>query len=145
MLKIQEEDKYNDCYGRKRMYMALIQKKDAGEINIDIPCEATVREVMEKIGLIHKPNRRPNSITKADREVRKSEDLLKRNFSADKPPEKAMTDISELKAKDGKIYVSAIFDCFDLMPLGLSIENNMRASLCCHTLENAKKAYPGIT
>ena len=66
MLKIHEEDKYNDCYGRKRMYMALIQKKDAGEINIDIPCEATVREVMEKIGLIHKPNRSPNSITKAD-------------------------------------------------------------------------------
>ena len=57
----------------------------------------------------------------------------------------SLTDISELKAKDGKIYVSAIFDCFDLMPLGLSIENNMRASLCCHTLENAKKAYPGIT
>lgn len=56
--------------------MALIQKKDAGEINIDIPCEATVREVMEKIGLIHKPNRRPNSITKADREVRKSEGNL---------------------------------------------------------------------
>ena len=145
MLKIHEEDKYNDCYGRKRMYMALIQKKDAGEINIDIPCEATVREVMEKIGLIHKPNKKPNGITKADREARKSEDLLKRNFSADKPLEKAITDISELKAKDGKIYVSAIFDCFDLMPLGLSIENNMRASLCCHTLENAKKAYPGIT
>ena len=164
MLKIHEEDKYNDCYGRKRMYMALIQKKAIGEIDIDIPCEATVRKVMEKIGLIHKPNKKPNGITKADREARKSEDLLKRNFSADKPLEKAITDISELKAKDGKIYVSAIitdiselkakdgkiyvsaiFDCFDLMPLGLSIENHMRASICCHTLENAKKAYPEIT
>lgn len=30
------------------------------------------------------------------------------------------------------------------MPLGLSIEDNMYASLCCHTLENAKKAYPDI-
>ena len=83
--------------------MALIQKKAAGEIDVDIPCEATVRKVMEKIGLIHKPNRKPNGITKADREARKSEDLLKRNFSADKPLEKAITDISELKAKDGKI------------------------------------------
>lgn len=55
-----------------------------------------------------------------------------------------MTDISELKAKDGKVYVSAIFDCFDLMPLGLAIEDNMRASLCVHTLENTKKAYPDI-
>ena len=55
-----------------------------------------------------------------------------------------MTDISELKAKDGKAYVSVVFDCFDLMPLGIAIEDNMRASLCCHTLENARKAYPDI-
>ena len=55
-----------------------------------------------------------------------------------------MTDISEVKGSDGKVYVSAIFDCFDLMPLGLAIEDNMRASLCCHTLENAKKSYPDI-
>lgn len=145
MMKIHNEDKYNDCYGRERMYMALMQKKEAGEIRIDIPCEATVRKVMEQIGLIHKPHRKPNGITKADREARKSDDLLKRDFSADKPLEKAVTDISELKSKDGKIYVSAIFDCFDLMPLGLSIEDNMRASLCCHTIENAKRAYPNIT
>ena len=30
------------------------------------------------------------------------------------------------------------------MPLGIAIEDNMRASLCCHTLENARKAYPDI-
>ncbi|MBT9625207.1 DDE-type integrase/transposase/recombinase, partial [Ruminococcus bicirculans] len=42
------------------------------------------------------------------------------------------------------LYVSAIFDCFDLMPLGIAIEYNMRASLCCHTLENANKSYPDI-
>ena len=69
---------------------------------------------------------------------------MKRNFKAEKPLEKAVTDISELKGSDGKVYVSAIFDCFDLMPLGLAIEDNMKASLCRHTLENAKKAYPDI-
>ena len=31
------------------------------------------------------------------------------------------------------------------MPLGLAIGDNMRASLCCRTLENARKAYPDIT
>ena len=30
------------------------------------------------------------------------------------------------------------------MPLGLAIEDNMKASLCRRTLENAAKAYPGI-
>ena len=30
MMKIHEEDQYNDCYGRERMYLALQQRKDAG-------------------------------------------------------------------------------------------------------------------
>ena len=144
MMKIHEEDQYNDCYGRERMYLALQQRKDAGKTDIDIPCEATVRKVMAQIGLIHKPRRKPNGITKADRLAQKSDDLLRRDFYADRPLEKAVTDISEVKAKNGKLYVSAIFDCFDLMPLGIAIENNMRASLCCHTLENANKSYPDI-
>lgn len=145
MIKIHNEDKFNDCYGRERMYMALMQKKETGEITIDIPCKATVRKVMDKIGLIHKPRRKPNGITKADHEARKSDNLLKRDFHADKTLEKTVTDISELNSKDGKIYVSAIFDCLDLMPLGFVIDDNMRASLCCRTVVNAKKSYPDIT
>lgn len=144
MMKIHEEDQYNDCYGRERMYLALQQRKDAGKTDIDIPCEATVRKVMVQIGLIHKPRRKPNGITKADRLARKSDDLLRRDFYADRPLKKAVTDISKVKAKDGRLYVSVIFDCFDLMPLGIAIEDNMRASLCCHTLENANKSYPDI-
>ena len=144
MMKIHEEDQYNDCYGRERMYLALQQRKDAGKTDIDIPCETTVRKVMAQIGLIHKPRRKPNGITKADRLAQKSDDLLRRDFYADRPLKKAVTDMSEVKAKDGKLYVSAIFDCFDLMPLGIAIEDNMRASLCCHTLENANKSYPDI-
>ncbi len=144
MMKIHEEDQYNDCYGRERMYLALQQRKDAGKTDIDIPCETTVRKVMVQIGLIHKPRRKPNGITKADRLARKSDDLLRRDFYADRPLKKAVTDISEVKAKDGRLYVSVIFDCFDLMPLGIAIEDNMRASLCCHTLENANKSYPDI-
>ena len=144
MMKIHEEDQYNDCYGRERMYLALQQRKAAGKTDIDIPCETTVRKVMVQIGLIHKPRRKPNGITKADRLAQKSDDLLRRDFYADRPLKKAVTDMSEVKAKDGKLYVSAIFDCFDLMPLGIAIEDNMRASLCCHTLENANKSYPDI-
>ena len=144
MMKIHSEDKCNDTYGRKRMYLALKLKKTIDGIDIDIPSEGTVRKVMKQIGLLHKPRRKPNGITKADREARKSDDLLKRDFGADKPLKKAVTDISELKGKDGKVYVSAIFYCFDLMPLGLAVEDNMRASLCCQTVKNAKKAYPDI-
>ena len=141
MKEIVEEDEYNDTYGRIRMYQALILKKPE---NVDIPGERTVYRVMKEIGLNHCPKRRPKGITKSDRETQKSEDLLKRNFYADKPLTKAVTDITEIKAKDGKLYVSAIFDCFDGGVLGLAIDTNMKATLCEQTVRNAVIAYPDI-
>ena len=63
--------------------------------------------------------------------------LLKREFHWDAPLEKCVTDITEIKAFDGKLYVSAIFDCFDLGALGLAMETDMKAELYVHTLENA--------
>ena len=145
MLKIHDEDEENADYGRVRMYQALKYRKEVGELDgIKIPCEATVRSVMERINLIHKPKRKPNGITKADREARKSDDLLKRNFTADAPLQKCVTDITEIKAKNGKLYVSAIFDCYDLLPVGLAMAEHMRAELCCETLKNASLRYPEI-
>lgn len=134
------EDECNDTYGRCRMYQALKQKYPDG----NIPSERTVYRIMEEIGLNHKPKRKPNGITKADRHARKSEDLLKRNFTSDKPLTKCVTDITEIPAKDGRLYVSAIFDCYDLGVLGLSMADNMKADLCVSTIENAHKAFPDI-
>ena len=141
MREICSEDECNDTYGRIRMYQALLFKQPEG---IRIPSERTVYRIMEQIGLSHRPKRRPNGITKADREAMKSDDLLKRNFASSAPLKKCVTDITEIKAADGKLYVSAIFDCFDLGVLGLAMETNMKADLCVHTLENALTAYPSL-
>lgn len=141
MQAIHEEDICSDTYGRKRMYQALLLKQPEG---VTIPSERTVCRVMNEIGLVHRPKRRPNGITKADREARKSDDLLKRDLQAEKPLEKTVTDITEIKAKDGKLYVSAIFDCFDSAVLGLAMDDNMRAELCVRTLKSAVAAYPDL-
>ena len=141
MLEILSEDECNDTYGRIRMYQALNLKQPE---NVKIPSERTVYRVMEEIGISHQPRRRPNGITKADREARKAEDLLKRDFHAEEPLRKCVTDITEVKASDGKLYVSAVFDCFDSSVLGLAMDTSMKAPLCVQTLENTAKAYPGI-
>ena len=141
MRAIREEDLCNDTYGRRRMHQALLLARPEG---VRIPSERTVYRVMKQIGLDHRPKRKPNGITKADREARKSDNLLKRDFSAESPLEKCVTDITELKAKDGKLYVSAIFDCFDLTVLGLAMDDNMRAELCVRTLRSAATACPTL-
>ena len=95
MMEILSEDECNDTYGRERMHKSLLLKYT----NSGIPSETTVYRVMTAIGITHRPNRKPNGITKADREARKSDDLLKRDFKADKPFSKCVTDITEVKTK----------------------------------------------
>ena len=141
MLEILSEDECNDTYGRIRMYQALTLRQPE---NVEIPSERTVYRIMKEIGISHPPKRKPNGITKADREARKSDDLLKRDFHTEKPLTKCVTDITEIKGRDGKLYVSAIFDCYDSSVIGLAMDTNMKAPLCVQTLKNTVKAYPSI-
>ena len=99
---------------------------------------------MEEIGLNHRLKCKPNVITKTDRNTRKSEDLLKRDFTVQRPMEKCLTDITEIPSKDWKLYVSAIFDGYDLSVLGLAMADNMRAWLCISTLGNAFRPFTSI-
>lgn len=132
-----QEDECNDTYGRIRMYQALQLKQTDGVL---IPSQRTVYCVMEKVGLHHSPKRMPNGITKADKEAHKSDNLIKWDFEAEKPLEKCITDISETKGSDGKLYISTIFYCYDLAVLGLAMDIKMKGTLCEQTLENAYKA-----
>jgi len=141
MEAIRAEDECNDTYGRKRMMQALDLKGIEG---LEIPRERTLYRIMKKVGLSLKPKKNPNGITKADKLAQKADNLIKRDFKANKPLEKTITDITELKAKDGKLYVSALFDCYDLMALGLAMDTNMKTTLCIKTIRIAAKAYPGL-
>ena len=79
MMEILSEDECNDTYGRERMHKPLLLKyPDSG-----IPSETTVYRVMTAIGITHRPNRKPDGITKADREARKSDDLTAIGLSMD--------------------------------------------------------------
>lgn len=140
--KIIQEDECNDMYGSMRMYQALKYKESIGKSEaLTVPSERTVYRVMKKHGLIHTPNHKPNSLTKSDKAAQKADDLIKRDFTSDKPMTKAVTDMTEIPTADGKLYVSAVFDCYDLMPIGLSMANNMRAELSKSTIEDIITRY----
>lgn len=55
---------------RKWQYMDMQE-------SIEIPGERTVYRIMERLSIAHHPKRKPNSITKEDREAQKSDDKLK--------------------------------------------------------------------
>lgn len=111
------EDEYNDNYGRIRMYQALILKQPEG---VKIPCRETVRKVMRENNLTIPKKRKPNGITKADLQAQKSDNKIRRNFTAEQPFVKVVTDITEVTAKDGKSMIWHYF---------MSYWNNRR--ICC--------------
>jgi len=133
MKQILEEDKENSEYGVVRMYEALKYKYNIKE------SQSTVARVMRENGLIHKKKRNPLSLTKEDKEAQKEDDLLKRDFKAEKPNEKAVTDITQLETADGRLYISGAFDCYDNYCLGLSMDNNMRKELVIDTILQVRK------
>lgn len=61
--------------------------------------------------------------------------ILKRDFHAEGSLTKCVTDITKIKGKDGKLYDSAIFDCFDSRVIGLAMDTSMKTPLCVRTLE----------
>jgi Transposase and inactivated derivatives len=137
MLEIIEEDEENGNYGKVRMYYAL----KARGIKC---CQSRVSAIMEANGLRVSKKRKPNGLTRADRKAQASENLIKGDFSAEKPNEKLVTDITQTLTLDGTLYISVIFDCYDNSAWGLEMEDNMRAELVESSLVSAVHMNPAF-
>lgn len=128
--KIRTEQPENDNYGINRICLALEQKGI-------ITSRRTVYRVMSEHGWLH-TRRTPHGTTKSSSEVQESENLLKGNFQSSEPMKKFITDITEVQCSNGKLYVSAIMDCFSGEIVALETRGNMRKELCTATLEQLK-------
>ena len=73
----------------------------------------------------------------ATTEIQEKENLIKQDFSADKPFTKLLTDISQIQCADGKLYISPIMDCYNGEILSLCMRNNMKKELCIDTVNAA--------
>ena len=62
---------------------------------------------------------------------------IQRDFHADKPNKKWLTDITEFKIGEGKVYLSPIIDCFDGMPITWTVGTSPNAELVNTMLDNA--------
>ena len=116
----------NSNYGIERIKIALEQKGT-------IVSRRTVYRAMSESGLIHK-RRTPRGITKATTEIQEKENIIKGNFSSDKPKTKLITDITEVQCLDGKLYVSPVMDCFNGEIVALEMRENMKKELCIDTI-----------
>ncbi len=65
------------------------------------------------------------------------DDLVKRNFTAEEPNQLWLTDITEHRTAEGKLYLCAIKDVYSNRIVGYSIDSRMKSRLAVAALNNA--------
>jgi len=65
------------------------------------------------------------------------DDFVKRDFTASRPNEVWLTDITEHRTSEGKIYCCAVKDLYSNRIVGYALDDRMKASLAVRALRNA--------
>ena len=100
-----QQEKCFHTYGYRRMWLAL--KQDGIVRNPKI-----ILRIMKKYNLLSEIRRRKKWV-QMGQQLHKYENLLNRDFHADRPNRKWVTDISYIQTKQGVLYLSMIRDLYD--------------------------------
>jgi len=122
-------------YGYRRVHMVL---RRAG-VRVS---EKIVRRIMaeEKLIVCTRKRRRYSSYVG---EISPAvENVIDRNFHADAPNKKWLTDITEFQIPAGKVYLSPMIDCFDGMVVSWTIGTSPDAELVNTMLDEAITGLP---
>ncbi len=101
-----------------------------------------VQRIMKELGLqsIQRPKRRYSSYKGTIGKI--ADNLLKRNFKADKPNQKWATDITEFKINNDKLYLSPIVDLFNGEVVSYNLSRHPTFQQVVYMLKDAFKKVP---
>lgn len=117
-------------YGYRRVQIWLMREKS-------LYCNPkTVLRVMNKYGLLSEIRRR-KKYKHMGQQVHKYENLLNRNFIADKPNVKWVTDISYIHTGQGVLYLSVIRDLYDNSIVAYKTGTEQTVNLVLNTMKAA--------
>ena len=109
--------------------------------------EKTVARSMRRQGLIARRIKRRNGLTKQDKTAPKFPDLLRRDFTAQRPNAKWVGDMTEIPTgPDGrgpKLYLATVIDLYSRRLLGAATGLHPDAELACAAIKMAVTARGG--
>jgi putative transposase len=125
-------------YGMIRISAALKKEHDM------IVNKKLVLSIMRELGIHGLPG--PKKHTKNLVNVATEEDLVQRNFTADRPNALWLTDITEHPTREGKVYCCAVLDLFTRRIVGWAIDRRCETALVNDALAMANDARrPGTS
>ena len=129
--KIKEcQSKCGKTYGYRRVHLWL-----EGENIHHNP--KTVLRIMQKYNLLSVIRRK--KYRKYTDVIHKYPNLLNRNFKADRPNQKWVTDISYIHTSQGVLYLSVIRDLYDNSIIAYKTSTTQNVALVLNTIKAAKK------
>ena len=129
--KIREcQEQCGKTYGYRRVYLWLERKGIHHN-------PKTVLRVMQKYNLLSVVRRR--KYRKYDEYLHRYPNLLNRDFSAERPNQKWVTDISYIHTGQGVLYLSVIRDLFDNSIVAYKTSTTQNVQLVLETIKAAKR------
>jgi putative transposase len=120
-----------ECYGYPRVWHEL--RRQGEEVGRD-----HVARLMRQAGIRGAKRRgKPWRTTIADPKAQKHPDLVKRNFTADRPDRLWVGDLTYLRTWEGRMYFAFLIDVFSRMIVGWQIATHMRTDLVLDALRMA--------
>jgi putative transposase len=105
--------------------------------------EKTVADSMRRQGLVARRIKRRNGLTRQDKAAPKFPDLLRRDFTADRPNLKWVGDMTEIPTAAGKLYLATVIDLYSRRLLGAATGLHPDAELSCEAIKMAVAARGG--
>jgi len=125
---------HSGCYGAKRIAAELKDQIDYDPVN-----HKRVARVMRELNLFGYTKKRKVTTTVSDKTKTVFPDLVGRKFTAEKPNQLYVGDITYLPIADGSnMYLATVIDCYSRRLVGFSIADHMRTSLVQDALKMAK-------
>ena len=126
----------------KRIHQETFQVYGYPRITKELPPELkaskhTVYRLMKKNGIHSKTKRKYKATTNSKHNLPVAENLLNREFSAAKPNQKMVSDITYLWTEEGWLYIAGVMDLCGQKIVGLSMGERMTKELVITALENA--------
>ena len=121
----------DNTYGYRRVWLWLKHKKIHRN-------PKTVLRIMKKYGLLSEIRRRRKWVN-LGQQMHRYDNLLKRQFRADRPNTKWVTDISYIHTKEGVLYLSMIRDLYDNSIVAYKTASRQTVSLVLDTIRLAMK------
>ena len=128
-MKIIHEKKRRTCGCRK---MTKEIKRSGNRVN-----HKRIERLMKEAGIRSKLAKKFKATTNSKHNLPVAENLLSRDFSAAKPNQKMVSDITYLWTEEGWLYIAGVMDLCGQKIVGLSMGDRMTKELVITALENA--------